>query len=67
MLLKTCPKHAKDVDLVVFESYRKSGDKFFYVFCYTCGKSGPRRKTLHGAQMAWNEAIAKGETANDSI
>lgn len=55
MKLRLCPKHEKQDVLQIQEEIRRSGDHIFKVKCPVCGKLGPWRKTIHGAQMAWNE------------
>ena len=47
-----CPKHEKQGDFKVIQI-----DYVFRSKCSVCGKMGPKRKTLHGSIMAWNEII----------
>ena len=55
MKINPCIKHERQEPFSIYERPLMSGDSFFQVKCMVCGKLGPRRKTIHGAQMAWNE------------
>lgn len=54
MNLHSCSKHNKEGILQIQETIQKSGDHIFQVKCSICGKLGPKRKTLYGVQIAWN-------------
>lgn len=68
-LTAPCPKHERQESLQITASTLKSGDMFFQVKCPVCGKQGPRRRTMHGCIMAWEElySIKAMESSSDAL
>lgn len=56
-----CPKHERQEPKQIEIVFLVSGAVRHQVKCPVCGKCGPRRKTVHGAEMAWNEHVRRME------